>query len=174
MSFDPLSAPIDYALIAGKRTPGIAEIHGASSPRKWDERRGYGLSGATVVFRGVGLAKPVLTLRLYSAQDWSDWHEFAPTVQRPPFGTRPRALEIWHPVLEDLGVSSVVVEDVSQPEQTADGEWTITIKLIEFRRPVFTLARPEASQNRPIDPVDQQIIFNSAHIAVLNQELALP
>ncbi len=174
MSFDPLAAPIDYALVAGKRTPGIAEIHGASSPRKWDERKGYGLSGATVVFRGVGLAKPTMVLRLYTAEDWAAWHEFAPIVARPPSGQRPRSLEIWHPILEDLGVRSVVVQDVSQPEQTTDGEWTITIKLIEFRRPVFALARPEGSQTTVTDPVDREIEMNRARISQLTQELAEP
>ena len=120
----------------------------------WDERRGYALSGARVVYRGIGLARPVVTLRLLTEQDFADWHDWRDLVQRAPIGTRARALDIWHPILEDLGIVSVVVEDVAQPIQVADGEWNIAIKFIEYRRPVFTLETIGSAATGPADPVD--------------------
>ncbi len=169
---DPISNPVDYVILGGQRSPGLAEISDASSPRRWDERKGYGLSGSTVVFRGIGLAKPILTLRLYSAEDFAAWESWRPLVARPPLGSRPRALDIWHPFLEEAGIGSVVVEDVSQPVQSGDGEWTITIKLIEYRRPKLTLARPDGSDTRLTDPIDIEIAANDAEIRRLNAELA--
>lgn len=157
MSWDPITKPVDYILLSGKRSPGLAEVTGATSPRRYDERRGYGLSGATVVFRGIGLTRFTVKLRLYTEIDWADWDAWKPLIDRPPVGTRPRSLDIWHPHLEALEVKSCVVEDVAQPEQTADGEWTIELKFIQYRRPVLALAKPEGSKAAPVDPVDQRI-----------------
>jgi hypothetical protein len=172
MAWNPITDPVDYVLFAGRRTPGIAEVSGGSSPRKWEERKGYALSGARVVFRGLGLAKPVVSIRLYTRADWDEWESFKIIVQRPPSMTRPRAIDVWHPLLEEIDVRSVVVEDVSQPEQRADGEWVVTIKLIEHRAPTFALASPDGSQAQETDPYEQRIAANSARIAALNEELA--
>jgi hypothetical protein len=157
MSWNPLAQPVDYILLSGQRSPGIAEVTGASSPRRYDERRGYGLSGATVVFKGIGLTRCTVKLRLYTEQHWADWEAWKPLIDRPPLGSRPKALDIWHPFLEALEVKSVVVEDVSQPEQTDDGEWTIEIKFVQYRKPTLALAKPEGSTAAPVDPVDQKI-----------------
>jgi hypothetical protein len=145
VSFDPTASPIDYVVLAGQRSPGIAEVLGTSSPRRWDERRGFGFTGAALIFRGVGLARPVIKIKLYTAQDWADWHAWRALVQRPPLGERARALDVEHPILDDLGISSIVVEDVLQPLQTADGEWTIEIRCIEYRRPLPAIQRIEGS-----------------------------
>jgi hypothetical protein len=158
MAFNPISQPVDRVTLGGRQSPGLASIEGFSSPRRWDERRGYGLSGSTVVFRGIGLATGKLILRLYTEQDFADWSSFSELVQRPPSGERSRALDISHPILEDLGIRSVVVEDVKQPTQTGDGEWTIEIALKEFRRPVVALSRPDGSVDRPPEPEDQNDI----------------
>ncbi len=157
MTWDPLAQPVDYILLAGEKSPGLADVRMADSPRRWDERNGYGLSGATVVYRGAGLSHFSVFLRLYSQTDWANWHDWKRLVDKPPVGKRPRAQDIWHPLLEDLEIKSVVVEDVLQADQTDDGEWTIEIKFIQFRRPVFALAKPEASTATPADPVEAQI-----------------
>lgn len=170
MTFNPVTNPVDYILLANQRSPGIAEVNATNSPRRWDERRGYALSGARVVYRGIGLARPIVTLRLYTEDDWNDWHEWRQIVQRPPVGERAHALDIWHPILEDLNINSVVVEDVLQPKQTADGEWSIDIKFIEYRRPVLNLEVPEGSEERSDDPVDQLIENLTGQVQALAAE----
>ncbi|MEM9075159.1 MAG: hypothetical protein AAGE52_42065, partial [Myxococcota bacterium] len=112
MTFNPIAAPIDHILLANRRSPGVAIVTNANSPRRWDERKGYAQSGARVVFRGIGLARPIVTLRLTEQQHWDDWHAWRELVQRPPIGSRARALDIWHPILEDQDIKAVVVEDV--------------------------------------------------------------
>lgn len=157
MSWNPIQAPVDYILLSGQKSPGLATLEGASTPRKWDERAGYGLSGSVVVFTGLGLAKFTVKLRFYTPEDWLAWDQWKPLVAKPPQGRRPRALDIWHPHLEELGVKSVVVEDVTQPEQTGDGEWTVTIKFIQWRKPKIQLVKPEGAQAKPNDPYDNMI-----------------
>lgn len=154
---DPITLPCDYVMLGGKRTPGLAEVVGASSPRNWEERPGYAMAGAWLVFRGNKLAQFEVKLRFYSPEDFAEWDAFVPTVLRTPQGKRPTAIDIWHPFLEQLQIKAVAVEDVSQPVQTDDGEWTVTLKLKEFRRPKFALAKPESASTTPEDPVEKYI-----------------
>jgi hypothetical protein len=163
MSFQPLRQPIDHVLLAGQKSPGLGTLVGASSPREWDERKGYGISGSFSVFRRRGLAHFALELRLYNDQDWADWHAWKPIVDKVPTrrggGTNPASgyLKIQHPILEDLSITAVGVEDVGQPTQAEDGVWLVVIKFIEFRQPVFGLAKPEGAKAVPVDPYDAQL-----------------
>ena len=71
MTFNPITDPVDYFELAGRRSPGIAVLKNADSPRRWDERRGYALSGGFLRFRGIGLARPIFTLRLLTEEDFA-------------------------------------------------------------------------------------------------------
>lgn len=159
MTWDPIRQPVDYVVLSGQRSPGVAELAGAASPRKWDVRKPHGGSGATVVYTGTDVSRFKLTLRLYTVQHWTDWHAWKALVTRPPAGERPRALDIRHPLLDDLGITSVVVEDLLQPRQTKDDEWTIEVHLLEYKPPVRALARPDGSDAAPTitDPVELRI-----------------
>lgn len=160
MTFRPLTEPRDFIILGGRRSPGLAEIQGAATPRNFDQRRGHGVSGATLRFRGTALADFKVLIRLLTDQHWTDWHAWKDVVARPGGESadarrlRAPALDIEHPMLEDLGIRSVVVKDVLQPVQTADGEWTIEIRFLEYRPPVRTLERTEGSRARPPQPED--------------------
>jgi len=168
VAWDPITDPIDYVLIKGRKSPGLADVAGASNPENWDERRGYGFSGATIIYTGAGLANFSVTLRLYTEQDWADWNAWKELVAKPPTTRIPKALDIWHPLLEDLGIKSVVVKERHQPEQTDDGVWSVKIDFKQSRRRKFTLVKPEGSEATSDDPVDKLIENLSAQV----QELA--
>jgi len=167
MTWNPFVNPIDFVLFAGKRTPGLADVVGPSSPREWEERRGYGLSGARLRFLGLKLSHFSVKLRLYTAQDWTDWQKFRPIVAKPPLGKRPKAIDIAHPILVDIGIRAVVIEDVGGAEQTDDGEWSIEIKLIEWRKLKPSLSTPDGATATPVDPIEQKIAENTKTIAQL-------
>ena len=172
MGWNPLDDPIDYFELAGQRSPGLATILGAGSPRGWDIRKGYGYSGAIIWFTGIGLAKFSAKIELYEATDWEDWHAFKSLVKKPPLGVRPKALDIWHPLLEDLEIKSVVVEDLLQPVQTQPGVWEIQIKFLQHRALKFSLAKPDGSQDRVTDPVELRIQERTGVLKNLNNQLA--
>lgn len=161
MAWNPLDAPCDYILLAKRKSPGLAEVVGASSPRKWDELQGPGLSGAFILFRGRGLAHFSVRLRFYTAADWEAWEAWKPLLKLPTQrygkGKDSGALEIYHPLLRQLDIKAVAVAEVMQPEQTDHGEWTVEIKFIEFRRPKVTMAKPEGAVDTPADPVEDVI-----------------
>jgi len=160
--FDPIDAPCDYILLAGQKSPGVAEIVGASSPREWEERNGYGVTGGFSVFMRRKLARFSVRLRLYESEDWIAWRAWKPIVDKLPkrrggSGADSGMLSIWSPQLEDLDIKAVGVAEVGQPEQTGDGEWTIEIKFIEHRSPKVTLAKPQGAAAEPVDPIDKVI-----------------
>lgn len=166
MAWNPITQPCDYILLSGKKSPGMAVVSGggASSIRRWDEREGFGISGAFPVFKGRGLARFSVKLKFWTPEHWNDWATWKGLVDKLPrkrFGEAGKDtgnLDIWHPLLEDVDIKSVCVAERMAPEQTADGEWTIDIRFLEFRRPKFTLAKPEGSEATPVDPVEEEII----------------
>jgi hypothetical protein len=150
---NPFTSPIDYIMLAGQRSPGLADLpQGASAPRKWDLRKGYGLSGGGIVYTGDDLAKFPVKIRLYTDQDWTDWDSFKTLVRKPPPNVKPKAMDIWHPILEEFEIKSVVVEDLKGPTQTGDGEWTWEIDFLQFRAPKVAIAKPTASVTKPPPP----------------------
>lgn len=165
MSFwNPINEPIDYVDFAGIITPGLADIVGASDPREWDERQSYGVIGAFPFYHGKKLSHFSVKLRLYTPEDWDGWWALYPILAvRPRRGQKAKAIDITHPILAAIGIRAVVVEDILQPEQTADGEWTIEIKLLEFHAPVISVAKADGAKATPADPEDAQL-------AELNQE----
>lgn len=171
MVWNPLTEAQDWVDFAGHRTPGIAEVRGAGSPRRWDERESYGLSGALVVYHGLKLSHFSVLIRLYTQQDWLDWYAFKPIVDKKPVGKRQGPLDITHPITAALNIRSVVVEDVMQPEQVEDGVWEIEIKLIEYRIPHIALAKAEGSQATPADPEDKILEDNAAYMRALANEV---
>lgn len=172
MAWNPYTSPIDYVVIQGNRTPGITQLVGASGPLKWDEQVGYGYSGSFLIFRGSRLGRFATRSYLYTEQDWDDYHDFLPTV-RPPTQRYPKALEIWHPFLEDLKIKSAVPEEVKQPEEQDPGVYMWEVKWVQHRRPKLTLVKPEDSKDaHSQDPVDQAIESLTAAAQAKRDQLA--
>lgn len=159
MPLDPIAQPVDYILLANRRSPGIAEVTGASSDRQWDIRKGFALSGARLRYKGLGLATFTVTLKLVSSADWAAWHDWRALVQRPPVGVRARAQDIWHPILEDLEISQAVIQKVGQPNQAADGVFEIPILFLEHRAPVRINEEINGSEEAPVPLTRQQLVI---------------
>lgn len=182
LAFDPLVTPIDKVLlaydppkgqqVAWQRSPGLARIHGAGSPRRWDQRQGYGLSGSFPVFFGNKLAEWEIELRLFTSEDWADWASWSQLVAKPPDGTRPKALAIYHPWLAMLNIGACVVTDQLQPEEMGDetGGYSITIKCLQWRKPKIALSKPDAAKtNASTDPIDAKIEALTAQVQELSK-----
>lgn len=156
----PLDAPVNYVLIAGKKSPGIAIVEKAAATQKWDQAQGYALSGAVSRYTGDQLSEFIVRIQLWTVQDWSDWETFKTVVEKPPRGVRPRALEFWHPYTEALGISSIVVKERSQPVPILDETvFEITLSLMQYRRPTPQYSAPPAAKTaEPLDEGDRQIL----------------
>jgi len=162
----------DFVLISGERSPGLCTVVGADSPRKWDVRNGFGLSGAWTIYLGIGISTFSIKFRLYGQRDkspdWLAWNKFeAAVLMKPPNNKRPKTRDIWHRELERLKIKSVGVANVKQPVDLGKGEWEVEVELIEYRLPKLTMSKPEASQAKPTDPVDKEIEALTAQLDAL-------
>lgn len=170
-TWNPIEYPTDRCVIGGYPTPGLCEVQGAGSPRKWDEQAGYAMSGAILIYRGHANSHFNLTFRLFTSEHWQQWAEIRPILLTAPKGstapvdgggvgvaiTKSKALDIDHPVLAEVGITHIVVEDVSAPEQSEDGVWTIVVKCIEWRRFSIGIGKPDGAQQEPTDPLQLEL-----------------
>lgn len=157
--------PQDRFTLAGQRSPPVARFVGAALQRKFDVRRGYGHTGAIAVFRGRENVRFKAVFELATDQDWREWYAFKPLLDKDPSGTKPKALDITHALLEAVGINSVLIMGMTAPDQTDHGVWTIEVEMLQYRTPKLALAKPEGSQASPkeaagrpgVDPVDAQL-----------------
>ncbi len=154
----------DYFLLAGMASPGLCDVDNADAPLKYDERIGYGLSGAWLFFRGEELSKFGVRIRVYPGgpnfrqyrtifayMRSPEWLAFRALYAKPPVGTRPKAMDFVHPITTELGIKSVVtLNELGWKQTTSDGEWTKEIRFCTYRAPKPALARPFASKDKPV------------------------
>ena len=194
MTWSPIVHPVDFAIVADKRTPGIAKFASAPVKKfKWERKTLRGVTGEYLIYNGEALSDFQIKCFLYDERDFDDWEVFKPTVDDPVltqsfqsqgaasgsiltgFNTlkRPKAIEVWHPWLADRGISACVVESVSAPEDCdPTGVWCVTIGFIQWRPLKLSFASPAGSVKKPevTDPVDREI---DALAATLKRESAL-
>lgn len=146
----------DYIYLGGDKSPGLATVGKAGSPRRWEERQGYGLSGAWLFYTGDGLASFDVTFYLWLPEHKEQWDAFAKKqLARPTQGTRPQAKEISHPLLESEPhvIKSVVVEDVSSFELDEYGGRSCVVKFKQYRAPMPLLGKPNRSISKPTNVI---------------------
>jgi hypothetical protein len=137
----------DFILLDGQKSPGRASITGAGSPRKWDEKGGFGYSGASLVYLGNGLSDFDVVIDLWEPSHWKEWTDFARLLEKVPDGVLAKAHTIVHPLLNraPLKITKVVIRDVTQFEQNDKGLWTARIPMKSFKLPQQALGKPDGT-----------------------------
>jgi hypothetical protein len=140
--------------------PGKAMLTGGSTPRGWDERQSYGMTGATLVPTGDHLGTWTFRVLLWcetdatgspAGQQWTAFQTFfakylSKSVRFVPGTIKPRALGIYHPVMSAYGVTEVVVEDVTAMVQPEDEDFfECEIRFREYRPPQLALGKPDVA-----------------------------
>lgn len=170
---DPeLADLLDVVTAAGKASPGLVDFpKPGDSPRKWDERQGVGLSGATIVFTGLGVAKFTTRLTLWLPEHFRLWDEWKPIVAPPAQGTRPRIVDIYHPFLAEVGIGAAGVENRTQLAPVSElGDWFVDIMWLSYRKPLPALGTGKGAQatqyknNSANDSGDAQIAALAAQL----------
>lgn len=168
----------DYLLIGLDRSPGKATIVPPGSPRKWDERAGYGTSGAFLVYTGNGLATFDVVFEFWDESQSAEWDAFARKHLAPiPPGVAAKpsnALGVYHPVLRKPphSIDKVVVTDVVGWEQDDLGLWTTRVSFKEYRAPRPALSKPLPGIPAATKPVPTVKDAADADIAAKMAELA--
>jgi hypothetical protein len=170
----------DVIVLAGLPSPGRAIVRPAGSPRDWNIRKGYGFSGATIVYAGANLAKFEVDITLWEDPlHWIEWKAFS-LILAKPIPPVVAGLGIQHPLLNmaPWNISAVVVEDVTGFEESDFEEFTCTIKFIEYRAPVPAIGKPIVTVPTavvpPPTPEDAQDIQIQTLIKAISAEAAKP
>jgi hypothetical protein len=181
MAYDwnPIEQPVTNFLLDDVPSPGIClQPTGAAIRRKLDERQGYGIDAAFLIYTGRELAEFSTELLLVTPADWKTWQEtFRDMIHTVPRrgpvrqssgGYEPgKSHMIWHPQLFPLGITQCVV--LEEPQEVIDDQMVghVTIKfkqVLPMPKPAY--AKPEAPAGKP--PMTE----SEKEIARLTDELA--
>lgn len=137
---NPIDHPevYDVVRIGGVTSPGVIKpggITGFKRAHEWEKKKGKGVRGATLSYVQRPPAEGSITFTLVDRIHFEQWEDFRPQFKYDPTKTNPQAVEIFHPVLADLDIHSVVADSISQLENDGVGEWHCTVELTEYAPP---------------------------------------
>lgn len=168
----------DTFLLGGQPCPGKATLIAGDSPRPWDIRKGYAMSGATVVPAGDDLSHPVFAVEMWDPADWPLFQAFAAkylakSVRFKPGTVVPVALGIYHPVLASPPwlITEVVVENVTVPKQDDTGMWMLEIHFLDYRKVKPAPPKPDAAFATTQTPIPSATDKLSAETVALTTRL---
>lgn len=145
----------DAIRVGGDYTPGLCVIKKHGIPFNWDKQKGWGYSGAWLIFTGQDLnefSTEFTVWRQDQIEAWKAWAKKYLTKQpaQPqragvflPNVPRPQSLNIVHPLLAELGISACVPKHIGGWNQAAQGKWVKSIDWIQFRAPKPFLGKPK-------------------------------
>ena len=135
-------------------SPGRATLSGHDREIDWDIKVGNGQSGSTTTLKAQKLAEPKVTLYLLKdiaqgIDDFAEWPDFLALARSTISGKTPKALDIYHPDLEQNGINSVVLKSVSGMTYDGKGGATVTITFLEYRPPKKIGGSPLGAKKNP-------------------------
>jgi hypothetical protein len=134
---DPVSNPESWFVvtIAGVASPGICLVTGFKRSAEWDVKKGKGTVGATITYVSKPPAKGSIEFQAWLPRHWDDWDDFLPLFQYDPTKKAVQAVDIFHPALADVGIVSVVTEDIGAWEHKGQGLYSRTVSFLEYAPP---------------------------------------
>ena len=161
MSYNPLKTPVDFVLINGMKTPGIARIEGGAERARIQQSPCPGVLGSFVRFVGRELAEFDIVLTFWLPEHWDAWRAFEPIVHVPAFGVFPRIVPtVSHPELAQIRVTAMMIKEYVKPEVSDDGKGIVVLKCLEYRKPIkgfVAPASPDTPKNEPKDAGELRI-----------------
>ena len=133
-ALDPINYPEawDTVRIGQTTCPGIAEIGDIKTKNEFDVKRGKGVYGSTLTFVGRPPSHFSVTFKLWLAQHFPAWDLFRPLFKYDPAKKAIQAIDIYHPALADIELTSVVCEGIGAIHHEGQGLYTIVVDFIEF------------------------------------------
>lgn len=134
---DPIGNPQgwDVVTIGGVDSPGLCKLSGFKRDFGWQIKKGKGSKGSTVTLNEYPPVEGTLTFRLWTRSHFEEWALFRDNFKYDPTKKPISAIDIYHPALADIGVSSVVCKSISALEHQGEGLYQLTVELIEYNPP---------------------------------------
>lgn len=134
---NPLDTPeaYDTIMLGGLVSPGICIITDGDRAYNWDEPKEKGSSGSDVTFNGQKISNPKVKFQFFEASQIDEWEIFRKILEKPADAKEPKALDIVHPILNSLGITSVVVDSEGQLTREPGCLWTVTVAFKQRLKP---------------------------------------
>lgn len=156
---NPIDDPraFDSVIVKGRESPGLAQVGDVSREYEWDVKVGKGAFGSTTTFTGRVPARFAVTFTLWTQDHFSQWEDFVSSLKYDPtkikynpdtlYVSGVSAVDIFHPVLVNLDINSVVVQKISGLVHKGRGVYTATIDFLEYYPPpkLSVVATPAGS-----------------------------
>ena len=143
----------DVLVLAGLESPGICKLTVPTRETGWDQQQGKdGSAGESVQNGTKGLE---IQCEFYLWKDpatgidhFAEWDSFVLLLKEPTKKNSPKALDIYHPSLENKGISSVVVKSWSNPQPDGVGGGTAKVVFLEYlpSKPKGAGGKPKGSK----------------------------
>jgi hypothetical protein len=175
---DPITNPKAWSVlyIGNTASPGIIDkdgIQGFARKIGWDVKKGKGAKGATMTLESAPPSTGSFRFVASTPADFVAWDSFLPLLKYTNVIADKQAVAIYHPCLVDVGVSAVVVEEITPWRHVGLGKYVRTISFIEWTPPpkksiVATPVRAKETGSKPAgDPPDPVADAQQATIAAL-------
>lgn len=185
MSAFLLSDPVDYILLGGQKSPGLATVRGAKDKRLFKDHGVPYATGERSTYLKQELVDFEVLIRCFTSDDliaFDMWRKIFDAPEKRTVIAGPdskndkatKALDIWHPHLEPLRITAVTVREVSQFEPADDtGIWQCVLKLRQFKGlPQQTSAKVDGAIAAPLSEREKLIQRLSTENEVFSEELA--
>lgn len=137
---NPLDHPEQYdrLILVDQPSPGICRLGGPMLDHGWEKQKPKGSSGAETVHNGDDLVE--FTVELYLWRDdrvdhFAGWEAWRPLLRRPIAKGASKALDVYHPQLAELGVTSVVCSKEGSLEPDGKGGARVRLTFLQYRPP---------------------------------------
>ena len=133
----PLSNPQSWDVIqVGQQTsPGLCTLSGFKRANEWDVKKGKGTIGGTVTYVARPPAKGTITFQLWTEQHFTQWLAFLPLLKYDPTKKAVQAIDLYHPTLTMIDMTSFVTENVGAIEHAGNGLYTVVVDFLEYAPP---------------------------------------
>lgn len=129
-------------------SPGVATITAAGRKMKIDKQEGWGTDGGRLLMTGTAIQSIQIGIRIWEDSHHIEWAAFYQLLTLPILLSKIPGLEVFslsvdHPILRELGIRNVVLEDPGFWAPGETGDFTRTLSLVLKQTPIPRLAAPK-------------------------------
>jgi hypothetical protein len=118
--------------VNGIDLPGLVRVR-ISRANNWDRKIAKGAHGETQTFNGRKAADVDITIRVWTAEDWTRLEsEILPLLEPQTGKETPKPLDLVHPVASSRDVKAILVDSVAGPDPNDNGIYEVQIKAFEY------------------------------------------
>lgn len=128
----------DTFVLSGKRSPGICKFPSIPRVEGWEKQVPKGTTGGITVHNNqppIDFEVEIYLWKDENVDHFARWEEWKTILMTPIKKNNPKALDIYHPQLDGIGVRSVVPSTRAEYVPDGKGGATVKWKFLEYRPP---------------------------------------